>query len=80
MRNDLTIYDKIADQWWSEEVRWIRILRNLAKGRLSWFDEALDWQGKEILDLGCAGGFMAEAIAQRGAKVTGIDPAQKQSK
>lgn len=77
MRNDLTIYDKIADQWWSEEVRWIRILRNLAKGRLSWFDEALDWQGKEILDLGCAGGFMAEAIAQRGAKVTGIDPAQK---
>jgi 2-polyprenyl-6-hydroxyphenyl methylase / 3-demethylubiquinone-9 3-methyltransferase len=77
MRNDLTIYDKTADQWWSEEVRWIRILRNLAKGRLSWFDEALDWQGKEILDLGCAGGFMAEAIAQRGAKVTGIDPAQK---
>lgn len=77
MRNDLTIYDKIADQWWSEEVRWIRILRNLAKGRLSWFDQALDWRGKEVLDLGCAGGFMAEAIAQRGAKVTAIDPAQK---
>jgi 2-polyprenyl-6-hydroxyphenyl methylase/3-demethylubiquinone-9 3-methyltransferase len=77
MRNDLTIYDQIADQWWSEEVRWIRILRNLAKGRLSWFDQALDWRGKEVLDLGCAGGFMSDEIAQRGARVTGIDPAQK---
>ena len=77
MRNDLTIYDQIADQWWSEEVQWIRILRNLAKGRLAWFDQVLDWQGKEVLDLGCAGGFMAEAIAKRGARVTGIDPAQK---
>jgi predicted TPR repeat methyltransferase len=28
-----------------------------------------------VLDLGCAGGFMAEALALRGANVTGIDPA-----
>jgi len=75
MRNDLTIYDKVADRWWSDDIRWVRTLKNLVPGRLAWFDRQIDWQGKAVLDLGCAGGFMAEALAQRGAQVTGIDPA-----
>jgi len=75
MRNDLSIYDKVADRWWSDEVRWLRVLRNMVPGRLAWFDRHIDWAGKAVLDLGCAGGFMAEALAARGATVTGIDPA-----
>lgn len=75
MRNDLTIYDKVADRWWSDDIRWVRTLKNLVPGRLKWFDRHIDWQGKDVLDLGCAGGFMAEALAERGAHVTGIDPA-----
>lgn len=75
MRNDLTIYDKVADRWWSDGIRWVRTLKNLVPGRLKWFDRHIDWQGKDVLDLGCAGGFMAEALAERGAHVTGIDPA-----
>ncbi len=75
MRNDLTIYDKVADQWWSDDIRWVRTLKNLVPGRLSWFDKQVDWQAARVLDLGCAGGFMAEALATRGADVTGIDPA-----
>jgi SAM-dependent methyltransferase len=75
MRNDLTIYDKVADRWWSDDIRWVRTLKNLVPGRLKWFDRQIDWQGKAVLDLGCAGGFMAEALAARGADVTGIDPA-----
>ena len=75
MRNDLTIYDTVADAWWSDDIRWLRTLKNLVPGRLSWFDTLIDWQGRAVLDLGCAGGFMAEALAQRGAQVTGIDPA-----
>lgn len=75
MRNDLTIYDKVADRWWSDDIRWVRTLKNLVPGRLSWFDGHIDWAAKEVLDLGCAGGFMAEAMARRGAVVTGIDPA-----
>jgi len=42
---------------------------------LKHFDTLIDWQGKDVLDLGCAGGFMAEALSKRGAQVTGIDPA-----
>jgi 2-polyprenyl-6-hydroxyphenyl methylase/3-demethylubiquinone-9 3-methyltransferase len=77
MRNDLTIYDAVADQWWSDEIRWVRTLKNLVPGRLSWFNRQIGWAGKDVLDLGCAGGFMAEALDASGAKVTGIDPAER---
>jgi 2-polyprenyl-6-hydroxyphenyl methylase/3-demethylubiquinone-9 3-methyltransferase len=75
IRNDLTIYDKVAERWWSDDIRWVRTLKNLVPGRLKWFDRHIDWADKAVLDLGCAGGFMAEAMAARGATVTGIDPA-----
>ena len=74
-RNDLTIYDDVAARWWSDDIRWVRTLKNLVPGRLAWFDRHIDWAGKKVLDLGCAGGFMAEALTQKGAEVTGIDPA-----
>ncbi len=74
-RNDLTIYDAVASEWWSDEIRWVRTLKNLVPGRLAWFDRHFDWAGKDVLDLGCAGGFMAEALARNGANVSGIDPA-----
>ncbi|PZX18918.1 3-demethylubiquinone-9 3-methyltransferase [Palleronia aestuarii] len=75
-RNDLTIYDTHAERWWTDEIRWVRVLKNMVPGRLSWFDRLVDWPGKRVLDLGCAGGFMAEALAKRGAVVTGLDPAE----
>lgn len=76
-RNNLEIYDDVAAQWWSDDIRWVRTLKNMVPGRLSWFDKRFDWQGKDVLDLGCAGGFMAEALDDRGARVTGIDPAKE---
>jgi 2-polyprenyl-6-hydroxyphenyl methylase/3-demethylubiquinone-9 3-methyltransferase len=76
-RNNLKIYNDVAANWWSDEIRWVRTLKNLVPGRLKWFDKLTDWQGKSVLDLGCAGGFMAEALAHKGARVSGIDPAQE---
>ena len=76
-RNDLSIYDDVADQWWSDDIRWVRTLKNMVPARLAWFDQHISWPGKRILDLGAAGGFMAEEIARRGADVTGIDPASE---
>jgi 2-polyprenyl-6-hydroxyphenyl methylase/3-demethylubiquinone-9 3-methyltransferase len=74
-RNGLTIYDDAASHWWSDDIRWVRTLKNLVPGRLAWFDRHAEWAGRDVLDLGCAGGFMAEAMAAKGATVTGIDPA-----
>jgi 2-polyprenyl-6-hydroxyphenyl methylase/3-demethylubiquinone-9 3-methyltransferase len=77
--NDLTIYDRAADHWWREpRPRWVRALANMVPGRMRHFDRLVgDWTGREVLDLGCAGGFMAEALDDRGARVTGIDPAER---
>ncbi|MEQ6250538.1 bifunctional 2-polyprenyl-6-hydroxyphenol methylase/3-demethylubiquinol 3-O-methyltransferase UbiG [Sulfitobacter sp. HNIBRBA3233] len=75
-RNNLSIYDDVAANWWSDDIRWVRTLKNMVPGRLDYFDRLIDWQGKQVLDLGCAGGFMAEALDDRGARVTGIDPAK----
>ncbi len=76
-RNKQEIYDNAAARWWSDDLRWVRTLKNLVPARLKFFDRHIDWAGKKVLDLGCAGGFMAEAIATRGAQVTGIDPAKE---
>ena len=72
--NDLSIYERYAAQWWDGSERWLRTLQNLVPARLAYFDPLIDWRGKHVLDLGCGGGFMAEALARRGATVTGIDP------
>ena len=75
-RNNLELYDDVAHQWWSGDVRWIRTLKNMVPGRLGYFDTFIDWQDKSVLDLVCAGGFLSEALNARGAMVTGIDPAK----
>ena len=73
---DPALYDAAAADWWSGRVRWLRTLHNLVPARLREFDPVVgDWRGQRVLDLGCAGGFMAEALAARGALVTGLDPA-----
>ncbi|MEL6434004.1 MAG: bifunctional 2-polyprenyl-6-hydroxyphenol methylase/3-demethylubiquinol 3-O-methyltransferase UbiG, partial [Pseudomonadota bacterium] len=71
------IYDDAADKWWSDDILWVRTLRAMVKGRLKSFDKTANWKDATVLDIGCAGGFMAEPLAERGAHVTGIDPAEK---
>lgn len=74
--NDLRMYDTYADRWWSGEAAWLRTLHNMVPARFAFFDPLVrDWSDKTVLDLGCGGGFMAEALARRGARVTGLDPA-----
>ncbi|MEL6920224.1 MAG: bifunctional 2-polyprenyl-6-hydroxyphenol methylase/3-demethylubiquinol 3-O-methyltransferase UbiG [Pseudomonadota bacterium] len=79
--SDAALYDDHAAHWWDGSKRWVRTLQNMVPGRFLHFDPIVEqhggWQGKRVLDLGCAGGFMSEALAQRGASVTGIDPAEK---
>ncbi|NNU81627.1 3-demethylubiquinone-9 3-O-methyltransferase [Halovulum dunhuangense] len=76
-RNDLDIYDRYAAQWWDGSERWLRVLHNMVPARLRYFERfAGDWAGRRVLDLGCGGGFLAEALARRGAVVSGIDPSE----
>ena len=75
--NDLTIYDDYAAKWWDGSERWLRTLQAMAPARFCAFDPVVgDWTGREVLDLGCGGGFMTELLAERGASAVGIDPSQ----
>ena len=77
MRNDLTIYRTYAPNWWDGSQRFLRVLHNLVPARLKHFDPIIgSWDGKAVVDLGCGGGFMSEALARKGAQVTGVDPSQ----
>lgn len=68
-------YDEYGDAWWDGSHRGLRMLANQVRARLLYFDGVdARWEGVTVLDLGCGGGFMAEALARRGSRVLGIDP------
>jgi 2-polyprenyl-6-hydroxyphenyl methylase/3-demethylubiquinone-9 3-methyltransferase len=75
MRNDLSIYDDHADEWWRPDSKWFRSLFAVNAFRLALLD---DWigplpAGATVVDLGCGGGFFCEPFARRGARVVGCD-------
>jgi 2-polyprenyl-6-hydroxyphenyl methylase/3-demethylubiquinone-9 3-methyltransferase len=75
MRNNQSMYRTYAAGWWTGRHRWLRTMHNLVSPRLKYFDGIVKgWRGMSVLDLGCGGGFMAEALVRRGAKVMGVDP------
>jgi 2-polyprenyl-6-hydroxyphenyl methylase/3-demethylubiquinone-9 3-methyltransferase len=45
--------------------------------RLAWIDDIVPLAGKRVLDIGCGGGILADAMARKGAEVLGIDLAGK---
>lgn len=64
-RNDQQIYWDYAQTWWDRAQRF-RLLADLVPPRMAYFDRLIShWQGVNVLDLGCGGGFMAEALARR---------------
>ena len=74
MNGEASIYAE-GDWWGKAAPRGLRQLRKLVPARFAYFDGVIaDWTDLAVLDLGCGGGFMAEALALRGAAVVGIDP------
>lgn len=75
MRNDLSIYDDHADEWWRPDSKWFRSLFAVNAFRLALLDEWIGAlpEGATVVDLGCGGGFFCEPFARRGARVVGCD-------
>lgn len=75
VKNDLGVYDRWASRWWDGSDRQLRALHQLVPARFRIFDTIIDvWRDQRVLDLGCGGGFMSEALVARGARVVGVDP------
>jgi 2-polyprenyl-6-hydroxyphenyl methylase/3-demethylubiquinone-9 3-methyltransferase len=73
---ELAKFSELAHHWWDPESEF-RPLHQINPLRLEWIDELAMLRGKRVLDVGCGGGILAEAMARRAAQVTGIDLAAK---
>lgn len=69
---ELAHFSRLASRWWDPDGEF-RTLHDINPVRLEWIDAVVGLAGKRVLDVGCGGGLLAEAMAQRGARVTGID-------
>ncbi len=73
---ELAKFGALAHRWWDPQGEF-RPLHDLNPLRLAWIDALANLAGKEVLDVGCGGGILSEAMARLGAKVTGIDLSEK---
>ncbi len=73
---ELEKFSELAHRWWDPQSEF-RPLHEINPLRLDHIDRIAALQGKKVLDVGCGGGILAEAMAAKGAQVTGIDLADK---
>jgi 2-polyprenyl-6-hydroxyphenyl methylase/3-demethylubiquinone-9 3-methyltransferase len=73
---EIARFNHLAARWWDEDSEF-RPLHRINPHRLQWIDDLTQLAGKQVLDVGCGGGILAESMARRGASVTGIDLAEK---
>ena len=76
---ELAKFSDLAHRWWDPESEF-RPLHQINPLRLAWINELAALQGKHVLDVGCGGGILSDAMARSGAQVLGIDLATKSLK
>ena len=73
---ELQKFSDLAHRWWDPSSEF-RPLHEINPLRLEWINGRVPLAGKNVLDIGCGGGILAEAMARKGADVTGIDLSEK---
>lgn len=72
----LAHFNAQAHQWWDPEGP-LATLHHITPARVEFVQRNCDVRDKAVADIGCGGGLVSEALAQMGAKVTGIDLADE---
>ena len=69
-------FNNLAHKWWDSTSEF-KPLHDINPLRVDFIKSKVDLKGKRVLDIGCGGGILTEAIAREGAEVTGIDQGEK---
>lgn len=70
--NEIRKFEELASRWWDKNSEF-KPLHDINPLRANWIDNIAPVAEKKVLDVGCGGGILSEALAQRGADMTGID-------
>jgi len=70
--HEIAKFAALSDQWWDPHGK-LATLHAINPVRVDYILSKVDISGKKVMDIGCGGGILAEAMARKGAKVTGID-------
>ena len=70
--SEIAKFEKLASRWWDPHSEF-KPLHDINPLRAGWIDQHANVKHKSVLDVGCGGGLLCEALAHRGAVVTGID-------
>ncbi len=73
--SELNKFNSTTSEWWHHNGDF-QSLHKINPLRTNWIDQMSPIAGSQILDVGCGGGILSEALARRGGSVTGIDIAQ----
>lgn len=69
---EIAKFEELASRWWDRNSEF-KPLHEINPLRANYIDQRSPVAGKQLVDVGCGGGILAESMAQRGALVTGID-------
>jgi len=73
---ELAKFSDLAHRWWDTQSEF-RPLHEINPLRLGWIEQHTRLAAKRVVDIGCGGGILSDAMARRGADVLGIDLAGK---
>jgi 2-polyprenyl-6-hydroxyphenyl methylase/3-demethylubiquinone-9 3-methyltransferase len=76
---ELTKFSELAHRWWDTESEF-KPLHQINPLRLAWIQTLAPLAGKKVVDIGCGGGILSDAMARQGAEVLGADLAVKSLK
>ncbi len=65
-------FEALAARWWDPDSEF-KPLHEINPLRVNYISQRINFAGKAVLDIGCGGGILAEAMCHHGAKVTAID-------
>ena len=75
-QNELDKFSALAHRWWDPTSEF-KPLHTINPLRLDWIQKHIPIAGKKVLDVGCGGGILTEAMARAGATAKGVDLSEK---